>query len=109
MENYNPPVWNIHQVEVSLMDEEGYTGSLIIEVGGNISGLSMLDSVLQLLEDFDFVPVKHELNEKHITSVADDGYPEEISLFKGDEELIVDIDVVANFVVGLKIVGYREK
>ncbi|MFD1136761.1 hypothetical protein [Paenibacillus urinalis] len=107
MKTYNPTLWNIHEVEVSLMDEDGYTGSLIVELGGNITGLSILDGVIQSLEDCDFEPIENEVNEKHITSITDDGYPEEISLFKGDDELIVDAGDISSYVVGVRIISFR--
>jgi len=109
MEIYSPSYWNVHQVEVTLLDEEGFSGTLVLEVGGNITGLSVLDAVIQSLEDVDFQPINHDHNEKHITSVSDDGYPEEISLFKGEEELILDAPDISSYVVGVKIINHRHE
>ncbi|MHB0943387.1 hypothetical protein ACYCSU_17195 [Paenibacillus sp. ALE1] len=109
-ENYNPSTWNVHQVAVELLDEDGYSGIVILEIGGNIRGRDVIDSIIQMIEDGDYYPIKHQLNERHIATISDEGYPEEYALYneKGDK-LLYDASDISDYVVGVNIISYRDE
>ncbi|MFD1179646.1 hypothetical protein ACFQ3W_25565 [Paenibacillus puldeungensis] len=111
MKIYNPSNNNIHQVEICLLDEEGYKGAVIIEIGGNVRGSSIIQGAIDTFVDGDFFPIQHELNERHIDCVSDDGYPELIALFKdgNDEELLIDMPDIEDYIVGAKIISVRDR
>ncbi|MBE7896115.1 hypothetical protein G7L40_20570 [Paenibacillus polymyxa] len=106
MKFYNPGYSNIHQVKVTLMFED-YKGAIIYEVGGNTMGSSILKTAISSVADGDFIPVEHELNKKHINSVDEAGYIQEVVLFNGKKRVLIDIGDVEDSIVSAEIISYK--
>ncbi|WP_422661673.1 DUF5406 family protein (plasmid) [Paenibacillus sp. EC2-1] len=106
MKAYNPPMWNRHLTEVTLMDGEGYSAKVTIECGGNITALSVLQSAADSICDGDYEPIQTENNTKHI-KLDDEGYPKAYILYNdNNDESYVDVEDIENYIIGINIVSY---
>ncbi|MEF3306653.1 DUF5406 family protein [Paenibacillus sp. GYB003] len=101
------PRYGKHVVRVLLQDGE-YQGYIVLEMGGNCKGGSILTSVISTIEDNEFEPnMIYADNLRHIVTDGD-GFPREYVLFdKNEEELYIDADEdFIDCVVGVEIVDF---
>jgi len=105
------PKYGTHTIKVNLQWDK-YKGEILLKIGGNCLGASVIGSALSLIEDSGFKPdMQIESNKKHIRvaeSGKDEGYPIDYLLYnEAGDVLIIDYTDIADSVVGVQIVEWE--
>jgi len=106
------PRYGTHTVEVSLQWGE-YKGMVIVQIDGNATGASVIDSALNSLADGDFEPnMNFAQNQRHIELIDSgtyEGFVKHYRLINElGHELHIDLDDIADCIVGVRIIGWEE-
>ncbi|MEF3306662.1 DUF5406 family protein [Paenibacillus sp. GYB003] len=104
------PKYGTHYVRAYLQWDD-YKGRVVLELGGNCMGGSILTSIISALEDGDYFPdMTIDDNLKHIET-DEDGYPVEYTLFnENGDELYLEADGdFGDCVVGVEIIDWIEE